>query len=124
MSDSNQFPILFTVGNSNRHEVTFLSPSTSQSDLFSSLESLISDSPNATDALHKYSKQQGAQRVKGVKVRWSGEPREAKLWPSATIVTQKNIEAVLSLVALHGGKDVLEVEVEREEEKGKGEGKE
>jgi len=47
-------------------------------------------------------------------VRWSGEPREARLWPSATILTKDNVEAVLELVRLHQGKDILEVEAVQE----------
>ncbi|KAF2222434.1 hypothetical protein BDZ85DRAFT_263652 [Elsinoe ampelina] len=117
---SQKFPILFTVGVSNKHDVILVDPSLSISDLQSQIQSIIEKSPNCAEALSKYSKTKYRQTVKGIKVRWSGEPRDARLWPNGTILTEDNIEASLSLVSLHQGKDVLEVEVETAEIKEEG----
>ncbi|KAF2151971.1 hypothetical protein K461DRAFT_269054 [Myriangium duriaei CBS 260.36] len=112
MSDQH-FPVLFTVGNSSKHEVILLDKSLSIQDLSSKIESTIAKSPNCVEALSKYAKNQSKLAVKVLKVRWSGEPREARLWPSATILTDENIGAALGLIALHQGKDIIEVEVEQ-----------
>jgi len=133
MSDSNpsDFPVLFTVGASNRHDVLLLNPGMSLSDINAKLEKTIASSPNCAQALDKYSKNKNPQEVQSVRVRWSGEPRGARLWPSATLLTEENAEAVLRLVALHQGTDVLEVEAtqqplpaEEEKKEEEGEGKE
>ncbi|GAB7341426.1 hypothetical protein MBLNU457_7672t2 [Dothideomycetes sp. NU457] len=126
MSDTT-FPMLFTVNTSSRHDVLLLSPNTSIPELTSRIESLIASSPNCQQALDKYSKNQNPYEVKSIKVRWSGEPREARLWPSATTLTEDNVQAVLELVRLHQGRDILEVEAvqgpvkEEKEKEGEGE---
>ena len=112
---SNDFPILFTVGNSSRHDVVLINSGLSIADISSKIESAISASPNCRGALDKYSKNKNPHEVKSVKVRWAGEPRESRLWPNATILTEDNVEAVLKLVALHDGKDIIEVEAEQKE---------
>ncbi|PNS20215.1 hypothetical protein CAC42_5665 [Sphaceloma murrayae] len=112
---SQKFPVLFTIGISNKHDVILVDPSSSMKDLYSQIQSIIEKSPNCEEKLSKYSKTKSTHTVTGVKVRWSGEPREARLWPSGTIITEDNIEASLNLVALHSGKDVLEVEVSTKE---------
>ncbi|GAM88476.1 hypothetical protein ANO11243_065090 [Dothideomycetidae sp. 11243] len=116
-SDKEQsFPVLFTVGNSSRHEVMLIDPSASMKDLSTRVESITAASPNCVEALAKYSKKKTTLQVKGFKVRWSGEPREARLWPSSTQLTDENVEAVLRLMALHQGKDIIEVEFEQSTE--------
>ncbi|KAF4555740.1 Hypothetical protein D9617_2g057030 [Elsinoe fawcettii] len=115
---SQKFPILFTVGMSNKHDVILIDPSLSIGDLKKQIQTVIEKSPNCAEALSKYSKTKYTQTVTGLKVRWSGEPRDARLWPNGTILTEDNVEASLSLVSLHQGKDVLEVEVETSEVKG------
>jgi len=121
-----QFPVLFTVNTSSRHDVLLLDSSTSIADMTSRIETLIASSPNCQQALDKYSKNKNKYDVKSIKVRWSGEPREARLWPSATTLTKDNVEAVLELVRLHQGRDILEVEAVQEpvteEKKIEGEG--
>ena len=112
---SDDFPILFTVGNSSRHDVVLISANLTISNISSKLEAAISASPNCRGALDKYSKNKNPHEVKSIKVRWANEPRESKLWPSATVLTKDNVEAVLRLVALHQGKDILEVEAEQKE---------
>lgn len=87
-----------------------LSASTNIQELQTKIAGIIPKSPNCAEALAKYSKSKGDWKVNEIKVRWSGEPREARLWPSSTILTEENVEAVLQLVALHGGKDVMMVE--------------
>ena len=70
-----EFPVLFTVGNSNRHEVILLSPTIGLKNLSSKVQKLVVNSPNCVEALAKYSKQKSSGEVIEVKVRWSGEPR-------------------------------------------------
>ncbi|PSK60841.1 hypothetical protein B9Z65_991 [Elsinoe australis] len=108
---SQKFPVLFTVGTSNKHDVAMIDPSISVFDLQEQLQDVIEKSPNCEERLSKYSKTRTETTVKGIKVRWSGEPREARLWPASTILTKNNIEAALQLIAMHQGKDVLELEV-------------
>lgn len=114
-----EFPILFTVGQSNKHEVMIINPGQGIKELSDKVKELVASSPNCSEPLSKYAKK-SESKVSEIKVRWSGEPREAKLWPTSTILTEDNSEALLSLVALHGGKDILEVTITQtaiEEEK-------
>ena len=113
MSDSN-FPVLFTIGTSNLHDVISVNPTMRLKEIRRKVQAVVASSPNCEERLSKYSKNKNVLEARGLKVRWSGEPREAKLWPSSTIITDENVEAVLGLMALHGGKDVLEVEMHQE----------
>ena len=126
MSSSNDFPVLFTIGTSNRHDVISVNTSLRLKEINRKVEAIVASSPNCEERLSKYSKNKNKLQAKGLKVRWAGEPREAKLWPTSTIITDENVEAILSLMSLHAGKDVLEVEMFQEplpkEEAKEGEG--
>lgn len=127
MSQSQDFPVLFTVGTTNRHDIILINAQTTPEEIIEKVESLVASSPNCAEPLAKYSKQKGAYKVNEIKVRWSGEPIEARLWPKATVLTKENSEALLALVSLHAGRDVLEIHMNQapnpkgEEEEGKGE---
>ncbi|KAF2085529.1 hypothetical protein K490DRAFT_58674 [Saccharata proteae CBS 121410] len=117
-------PLLFTLDGSSRHEVILVDPSdTDFSALASTIQSTIATSKNCEEFMAKYKKKpeqgdsgygDGGEKVGSVKVRWAtaaGAGRDAKSWPATTEVTEENVEAVLRLVELGGGRDVLEVKV-------------
>jgi len=104
------FPILFTVNGPKRHEVIITSTTASIRELSAQIENLVANSPNSQEFMVKYKKQGPKEKVIEMKVRWSTEGRDPKWWPQSTVVTEDNIDAVLSLVERSGvGKDVLEV---------------
>lgn len=105
-----EFPILFTVNGPKRHEVLITSTTASLKELSAQIESLIAASPNSQEFMVKYKKPGPKEKVTEMKVRWSTEGRDPKWWPHNTVMTEDNIDAVLSLVERSGvGKDVLEV---------------
>jgi hypothetical protein len=105
-----EFPILFTVNGPKRHEVLITSTTASLKELSAQIENLIADSPNSQEFMAKFKKPGPKEKVTQMKVRWSVEGRDPKWWPHNTIVTEDNVDAVLSLVERSGvGKDVLEV---------------
>jgi len=104
------FPILFTVNGPKRHEVLITSTTASLKQLSAQIENLIADSPNSQEFMVKYKKPGPKEKVTEMKMRWSAEGRDPKWWPQSTVVTEDNVDAVLSLVERTGvGKDVLEV---------------
>jgi len=107
---STDIPILFTVNGPKRHEVLVTSTNASLKELSAQIENLVADSPNSQEFMVKYKKQGPKEKVTEMKVRWSAEGRDPKWWPQNTVVTEDNIDAVLSLVEKSGvGKDLLEV---------------
>ncbi len=106
------FPILFTVNGPKRHEVLITSTTASLKQLSAQIENLITDSPNSQEFMAKFKKPGPKEKVTEMKMRWSAEGRDPKWWPQSTVVTEDNVDAVLSLVERTGvGKDVLEVTV-------------
>lgn len=113
-----EFPLLFTVNGPKRHEVLITNTTASLKELSAQIENLIVDSPNSQEFMAKYKKTGPKEKVAELKVRWSNEGRDAKWWPQSTVITEDNIDAVLSLVERSGvGKDVLEVTMAGGEEK-------
>ena len=111
-----QFPILFSIDGSHRHEVIFITASVPLSSLNDQILTAYSESPNATEFMKKY-KKAGGEKIGQLKVRWSTVGRDQKTWPSTTILTSENSEAVLRMVELSGiGKDTLEAGIEKVEE--------
>lgn len=105
-----EFPLLFTVNGPKRHELLITNTTASLKELHAQIEDLVSDSPNAQEFMAKYKKQGPKEKVTELKMRWSNEGRDAKWWPQSTVITEDNIDAVLSLIERSGvGKDVLEV---------------
>ncbi|GAB7349803.1 hypothetical protein MBLNU459_g0515t2 [Dothideomycetes sp. NU459] len=102
------FPIVFTVGGSGRHEVIFVNPGLSIQDISSKVESLVPASKNCEEPLSKYKKKGETEKVTEIKMRWSREGRDTTIFPKATVITEDNIEAVLSLA---NGHDVLDIEM-------------
>lgn len=57
----------------------------------------------------KYKTGKTDEKVEEVRVLWANEGRDAKLFPKFTILSDQNAEAVLMLMHLGNGKDVLDV---------------
>ena len=106
------FPIVFNIGNSSRHEVILINAGHSIQDLSSRIESLAASSVNCEEPLARYKKKGEAEKVTEIKVRWASEGRDSKIFPKSTILTDDNTEAILSLIGSSGGKDVLEVSMQ------------
>lgn len=104
------FPVLFTLDGSGRHEVILISSKTTLGGLSSEISSAASASPNCAEFMSKYKKkEEGAENVSELKVRWSTGGRDPKVWPQSTIITEENVGAVLKL--LDPAKDVLEAKL-------------
>ncbi|KAF2433470.1 hypothetical protein EJ08DRAFT_607130 [Tothia fuscella] len=111
-SGASEIPILFTIGGS-RHELFIISTASSYSDITSEIATLAASSPNCTESLSKY-KKAGEEKVTEIKVKWAATARDAKIWPTSTILTEDNTEAVLMMIEKSGGlgRDVFEVRLE------------
>ncbi|KAF1816672.1 hypothetical protein P152DRAFT_454902 [Eremomyces bilateralis CBS 781.70] len=103
------FPVVFTFEGSARHEVLFISPQTKLALLKQDIMAC-RDSPNCQELLSKYNRSQ-SEEVTKLTVRWAREGRDPKIFPSSTIITDQNCEAVFALMQVGVGKDVLEVRI-------------
>jgi hypothetical protein len=65
----------------------------------------------------KYKKQDenSKETIQELKIHWDTKSRDGKLWPEYTIVTDDNFGAILELLKIAPGKDVLEVKVGKDE---------
>ncbi|KAF2843476.1 hypothetical protein M501DRAFT_994415 [Patellaria atrata CBS 101060] len=104
------FPILFTIGG-NRHELILVPHDTPLGDLNDAIARAAASSPNCAEFMSKYKKQEEAETVTEIKVRWSAQGRDAKIWPATTVVTAENCTAVLLMMEKGVGQDVLEVKL-------------
>lgn len=102
------FPIVFSIGGSGRHEVIFINPGLSIQDISAKVEGIVTTSKNCEEPLAKYKKKGEPEKVTQIEMRWSREGRDTTIFPKSTIITEDNIEAVLSLA---GGNDVLDIEM-------------
>ncbi|KAF2469467.1 uncharacterized protein BDR25DRAFT_304536 [Lindgomyces ingoldianus] len=112
------FPLLFTLPPSNRHEVILLDPSSSKPTLKSlnkQLTSTIATSANCAEFMGKYKSKDVQETIQELKVHWAEAGRDPKMWPEYTVVTEENLAAVLEMLRLGVGKDVLEVKVGKAE---------
>ncbi|KAI6793692.1 hypothetical protein KC363_g5221 [Hortaea werneckii] len=134
MAEEHEFPILFTIEGSSRHEVLLTSPTQTLSTLRTHLTNLATTSPNCAEFMSKYRNRSITEAVSEIRVRWeiadpgtpAGSGRDGKIWPKETVVTEENFAAVMRLLEWGGGRDVLDVKMARGEggepegEKGKG----
>ncbi|KAL1586238.1 hypothetical protein WHR41_05396 [Cladosporium halotolerans] len=121
-----EFPALFTIDGSARHEILLINPGLSLADLTTQIESLLSSSPNAQEFMGKYRGKDVREAVREVTVKWAAEGRDSRVWVRETLLTEENVEAVLRMMAVGVGRDVFDVKVkvvETKGEEGKGEGK-
>ena len=131
MALQNDFPALFTIAGSSRHEsvlactmllttfhhgadrrlVLIVTPGDDLDTLKQTIEGLIASSPNAAEMLYKYRNKETYDVVQEVKVKWASEGRDKQLFPRETLLTKENCEAVLKMMAVGVGKDVFDVKV-------------
>jgi len=116
---ASELPIMFSIENSNRHELFITSTAAGLSDLTSEIESLTASSPNCKEFMSKY-KKAGAETVVEIRVKWGAAGRDAKTWPANTVLTEENTEAVLMMIERGGGlgRDVLEVKLKGQDKGG------
>lgn len=68
MSNSEDFPVVFNIGGSSRHDVMFINPGYSIKDISEKVESLAASSVNCEEPLAKYKKKGEPEKVSAVKV--------------------------------------------------------
>jgi hypothetical protein len=68
--------------------------------------------PRTKTVMAKYkSADAAAEQIQELRIHWSGEGRDRKVWPEYTVVTEGNLAAVLELLRVGAGRDVLEIKV-------------
>ncbi|KAH7113216.1 hypothetical protein B0J11DRAFT_145346 [Dendryphion nanum] len=114
---STPLPILFTLPPSNRHEIILLDTTSKPTlkALNQKLTSTMASSPNCAEFMGKYKSKDVQETVQELRIHWSEAGRDRKVWPEYTIVTDQNWPAILELLRLGAGKDVLEVKVGKDE---------
>ncbi|KAK4982646.1 hypothetical protein LTR66_009161 [Elasticomyces elasticus] len=110
---TSEFPALFTIDGSNRHDIILINPGRSIKDLTSTIEKYATDSPNCAEFMSKYKKKGETLHVTEVVVKWATEGRDKQLFPRQTLLTEDNCEAVLRMMQVGVGKDVIDVKVEK-----------
>jgi hypothetical protein len=65
--------------------------------------------------MSKYKSSETKETIQEFKIHWSESGRDRKAWPEYTIVTDENLPAILELLKMGAGKDVLEIKVGKEE---------
>ena len=66
-------------------------------------------------AKHKKSDESTKETIQEFKIHWDTKSRDSKIWPEYTVVTDENIGAILELLKIAPGKDVLEIKVGKSE---------
>ncbi|KAF2660593.1 hypothetical protein K491DRAFT_688044 [Lophiostoma macrostomum CBS 122681] len=117
MSSSSTIPVLFTIPPSNRHEVILIDTSSKPTlkALNAQITSTIADSPNCAEFMGKYKNKEDLEQIQEFRIHWSESGRDRKVWPEFTVVTAQNWPAILELMKLGAGKDVLEIKVGKSE---------
>ncbi|KAM0708804.1 hypothetical protein Q7P35_005457 [Cladosporium inversicolor] len=112
-----EFPALFTIDNSSRHEFILVNPGIDLHELTSKINNLIATSPNAGEFMGKYRSKDISETVREITVKWAAEGRDSRVFVKETLVTEENIEPVLRMMAVGVGKDVFDVKVKVQERK-------
>ncbi|KAK5019353.1 hypothetical protein BJ546DRAFT_1051135 [Cryomyces antarcticus] len=110
---SSDFPVVFTIDGSSRHEIIMINPGLSVADLTSKIEELASSSPNCEEFMSKYKKKDAVEHVTNITVKWAAEGRDTSIFPKQTTLTEGNMEAVLSMMARMPGADVIDVKMQK-----------
>jgi hypothetical protein len=63
----------------------------------------------------KHKSADAKETIQEFKIHWDLKSRDAKVWPEYTVVTDENLGAILELLKLAPGRDVLEVKVGKAE---------
>ncbi|KAF2794476.1 hypothetical protein K505DRAFT_349261 [Melanomma pulvis-pyrius CBS 109.77] len=106
-------PILFTLPPSNRHEIILVDTTATPTlkTLNKQITAVIATSPNCAEFMNKYKSAEVKETIQEFKIHWSEAGRDRKVWPEYTVVTDENLAAVLELLKLGVGRDVLEIRV-------------
>jgi hypothetical protein len=64
---------------------------------------------------YKSSAPENKETIQEFKIHWDTKTHDSKIWPESTVVTDDNFAAVIEMLKLGGGKDVLEVKVGKDE---------
>ncbi|EMC93738.1 hypothetical protein BAUCODRAFT_36191 [Baudoinia panamericana UAMH 10762] len=115
MAGQHEFPALFTIEGSNRHEIILVNPGHDLEELRKTMESLAESSPNCHEWGQKFRSKDVKETVGEIKVKWASEGRDKQLFPKETILTEDNCEPVLRMMAVGVGKDVFDIKLERSE---------
>ncbi|KAF2681493.1 hypothetical protein K458DRAFT_309667 [Lentithecium fluviatile CBS 122367] len=115
---STPIPLMFTLPPSNRHEVILIDPSNKPTlkALNKQITTTMKDSPNCSEFMSKYKSKDAVEQILEWRIHWSESGRDHKVWPEYTIITDANFAAILELLKLGQGKDVLEIKVGKAEE--------
>ncbi|KAK5129439.1 hypothetical protein LTR08_003263 [Meristemomyces frigidus] len=116
MAGQHDFPALFTIEGSNRHEIIIVNPGHDIDELKQSMETLAASSPNCAEVLSAYKGKGTKETVGEIKVKWASEGRDKQLFPKETILTEDNCEPVLRMMAIGVGKDVFDVKLVKSKE--------
>lgn len=110
-------PLLFKIPPSNRHEVILLDTSGKPSlkALNKQITATIASSPNCAEFMGKYKNKETQESIQEMKIHWSSAGRDSKVWPEYTALTEENWPAIIELLDLGKGKDVLEIKVGKDE---------
>ncbi|KAK3676915.1 hypothetical protein LTR78_003119 [Recurvomyces mirabilis] len=111
MAGQHEFPALFMIEGSNRHEIILVNPGHDLDELKQSMEKLAALSPNCQEILSKYRNKDSVDHISEVKVRWGGKDKQ--LFPKETLLTEDNCEPVLRMMAIGVGQDVFDVKLEK-----------
>jgi hypothetical protein len=112
-------PILFRLGSSNRHEIILLDTSSKLNlkSLNKQITTTVAASPNCAEFMGKYKKtdESSPEQIQEFKIHWDRVSRDGKIWPEYTVVTDENLSAVVEMLKLNPGRDVLEIKIGKAE---------
>ncbi|KAM0718387.1 hypothetical protein Q7P37_005457 [Cladosporium fusiforme] len=106
-----EFPALFTVEGSSRHEIILVNPGLELPDLTSQIEHQMATSPNAVEFMGKYRNKDITESVREIVVKWASEGRDSRVFVKETVLTEENVEPVLRMMAVGVGRDVFDVKI-------------
>lgn len=66
-------------------------------------------------AKHKSSAPENKETIQEFRIHWDTKTRDTKIWPESTVVTDENFGAIIEMLKLGGGKDVLQVKMGKDE---------
>jgi hypothetical protein len=65
----------------------------------------------------KYRSKDISETVREITVKWAAEGRDSRVFVKETLLTEENLEAVMRMMAVGVGRDVLDVKVKVHEKK-------
>lgn len=99
---------MFNIDGTQCHDILLVDTTIPYRELLWAIQDKLKVSKNCEEIMSRY-RTAGSQDIEGMKVQWASAGRDSKNWPSSTIVTDDNLDAVLRMMELGHGKDVMEV---------------